>query len=319
FARAGCDLIVDHCLPDAEAYQHLAGLLAPLDVVWVRVTCPPAVRRERELACGKHRVTEVLGLADEVFDGLPYDLHVDGTVDAERVAAEILAFVEERPLRGRPLARVVPHSLPGRAATPGHVVLLVGPSSAGKSTLCRAVQELSPEPWLQMGIDTMIDFLDDKYIGIPRSAAEVQQFMPSPAARLGEFIVPAGPSPDNPHPFMMSQWGKVGRLGCSGLLAGIRAAAELGYHVISDQILFFQDWHDELRAELAQLPVTWVRLRIDLEALREHERRRGDRLVGFAESQERQMFSQVNYDLVLDSGKLAPEEEARAILAHLAR
>lgn len=317
FARVGCDLVVDHCLPDAAAYEHLRTLLAPFEVIWIKVTCPRELRARREQDCGRHRVTEVLGLSDEVFDGVPYDLIVAGNRPCAQVADEILAFLSKRPLAGRPLARVVPHALPERAANPGQIVLLVGPSNAGKSTLCHAVQEQSPAPWLQLGIDTMIDFLADKYIGIPKSAADVAHFEPSPEARLGEFIVPPGPSPDNPHPYMMSQWGKVGRLGCSGLVAGMRAAAELGYHVISDQILFFQDWHDELRAELGHLPVTWVRLKIDLDALREHELRRGDRLPGFAESQERQLIGNVNYDLVLDSGKLSPDEEARTILTHI--
>ncbi|MEV1042213.1 hypothetical protein AB0J01_37190, partial [Streptomyces sp. NPDC050204] len=38
---------------------------------------------------------------------------------------------------------------------PGHVIFLNGTSSAGKTTLARAIQEESDEPYLYWGIDTL--------------------------------------------------------------------------------------------------------------------------------------------------------------------
>ena len=39
---------------------------------------------------------------------------------------------------------------------PGHIILLNGTSSAGKSTLAKALQTLLSEPYLHVGIDTLV-------------------------------------------------------------------------------------------------------------------------------------------------------------------
>src|SRR3954451_13498786 len=45
---------------------------------------------------------------------------------------------------------------------PGRVVLLHGTSSSGKTTVARAVQALSQEPWLRLGIDAFWTAIDER-------------------------------------------------------------------------------------------------------------------------------------------------------------
>ena len=49
----------------------------------------------------------------------------------------------------------------------GRVVILNGGSSAGKTTLARALQSTLPEPWLLLGIDLMIWTLPPEMINRP--------------------------------------------------------------------------------------------------------------------------------------------------------
>ncbi|MFF1344800.1 hypothetical protein ACFVZJ_02185 [Streptomyces sp. NPDC058322] len=48
---------------------------------------------------------------------------------------------------------------------PGHVIFLNGTSSAGKTTLARAIQEESDEPYLYWGIDTLFSMVPEKWAG----------------------------------------------------------------------------------------------------------------------------------------------------------
>jgi chloramphenicol 3-O phosphotransferase len=42
------------------------------------------------------------------------------------------------------------------------IIYLNGPSSAGKTTLARALQERLPEPYLYLSIDTLIELMPSK-------------------------------------------------------------------------------------------------------------------------------------------------------------
>jgi chloramphenicol 3-O phosphotransferase len=55
---------------------------------------------------------------------------------------------------------------------PGRVILLHGTSSSGKTTVARAVQQLSGEPWVHLGIDAFWNALDERWMEHGRRAAE---------------------------------------------------------------------------------------------------------------------------------------------------
>ena len=44
------------------------------------------------------------------------------------------------------------------------IIFLNGSSSSGKTTLARAIQDLSDEPWMCIGIDTLIDLMPLRYV-----------------------------------------------------------------------------------------------------------------------------------------------------------
>jgi phospho-2-dehydro-3-deoxyheptonate aldolase len=60
-------------------------------------------------------------------------------------------------------------------STFGSVILLNGASSAGKSTLANAVQDVMDAPYLHLGIDLFFDALPQRYVarlGVARAVAD---------------------------------------------------------------------------------------------------------------------------------------------------
>src|SRR5436190_24352353 len=74
------------------------------------------------------------------------------------------------------------------------VIFLNGSSSVGKTSLVKAIQYLSDEPWLTFGIDSVIDAMPGKLVGSGKGAAEGFHFVsdfekgfPSTEIKLGSI------------------------------------------------------------------------------------------------------------------------------------
>ena len=314
-ARRGCNVIVDHTLIENDWRDELRALLAGLDVVWVDVRVPDDVLLAREAAHGPRPEGSAVALRARLAGGAA-DLTVDGR-DSAAAAAAVLRYLAARSMRGQPYARWVPTDVPPRADAPGRVIALIGSSSAGKSTLCRAVQTLAEARGgahvVYMGIDTALDTLPERYFGIPFYAGEMAGYAPGPDGRLGFSYVAPGPSPDNPSPYPQQQCGPVARALISGQLNSVAALSRAGLHVVGDHIWVFRDWHEEAARRWAGLPLLTVAVTCDDAVLAEHERLRGDRLPGWALGQRAQMYMPPT-DLVIDTGRMTPEQEAARIL-----
>jgi len=177
----------------------------------------------------------------------------------------------------------------------GRVVLLHGTSSSGKTTVARAVQTLSDEPWLRLGIDTFWSAIDERWMEHGPRAAE--GFLWSNDAT----IVP----------------GRVGDQIAAGMRAAIAACARCGNDMLVDDVFIDPRWLDGWRVELAGLEWLLVGVLAPLSVLEDREEKRGNRITGEARAQAGTIHSGVEYDLTLDTASQSPEECARAILAAL--
>src|SRR4051812_48477529 len=83
---------------------------------------------------------------------------------------------------------------------PGRVVLLHGTSSSGKTTVARAVQALSDEPWVRLGIDAFWTAIDERWMEHGSRASEGFLWRGEAAnlARPAGEQPPAGKAPGNP-------------------------------------------------------------------------------------------------------------------------
>ena len=157
---------------------------------------------------------------------------------------------------------------------PGSVIVVNGPSSSGKSTLCRAAQRLLPRPFLFHSFDAVL-FGDV----LPRGAD----------GRLRE-------------------WETLRPRVVDGFIRSIRAVAEADNDVVVELIIEDRAMAQRLHDQMRGLDVFWVGLHVSIEELERREAERGDRPVGDARRDLEVVHSFRRYDLDLDADR--PVEEA---------
>jgi chloramphenicol 3-O phosphotransferase len=178
----------------------------------------------------------------------------------------------------------------------GRLVLLHGTSSSGKTTVARAVQKLSDEPWVLLGIDVFWNAIDERWMEHGTRARE--GFLWTEGAR----IVP----------------GPTGQKLAAGMRAAVSAFARAGHDVLADDVFIDPRWLDGWRTELAGLDWLLVGVLAPQEVLEEREKARGNRIAGEARAQVNVVHRGVEYDLTVDTSTQSPEDCAGAILAALA-
>jgi chloramphenicol 3-O phosphotransferase len=172
------------------------------------------------------------------------------------------------------------------------VIVLNGGSGSGKSGIARCLQALLPDPWLALGVDTLIQAMP---ASLQMSAAGIG------VTPHGEVIV--GPE----FRTLEAAW-----------IQGVAAMAHAGARIILDEVFLGgaaseQRW----KQALGTLQVLWVGVRCDSAVAAGREIARGDRVVGMAASQAEVAHQGVSYDLQVDTTHAEALECARAIVAHL--
>ena len=163
----------------------------------------------------------------------------------------------------------------------GNVVLLNGTSSAGKSSIAKALQEIMETPYLHMGIDHFLscvpptdslvtevdgqvttDFFQVVYEG--RTTASIA------AVQRGEAEYPDGVLAE-------VRIGPGGLKLLAGMYRSIAALAAAGIDVIVDDVLHDRRVLMAAVEALRDAPVLFVGLRLPRELAERRERERGDR------------------------------------------
>jgi chloramphenicol 3-O phosphotransferase len=177
--------------------------------------------------------------------------------------------------------------------TTARVVLLNGAGSVGKSSIARALQTMTSEPFLHVQLDAFLDMLPAVY-------------QDHPDAFSYESAIEDG------KPIVVIKGGPVGDRVIRGMRHAIAAMASQGNNLIVDDVML-----DNARAGYASLlsafPVYTVGLFAPLDVLEARERARGDRLIGLARWQYDRVHSGMSYDLEIDTSTTAPEDGARMV------
>lgn len=162
------------------------------------------------------------------------------------------------------------------------ILLVNGASSAGKTTLCRALQDEMDEPCLYLSPDTLL-------------------FTPGVLPLWGRF--------DG-----SSSWPGSRRRVFDGFFRSLAAFAEAGNLVIADIVLEDAAQFGDLRRAVAVCDVLFVGLHCPLDLLQRREIARGDRRLGDAATDFATVHTFSDYDLGCDATEAA-EENARLIVA----
>ena len=162
---------------------------------------------------------------------------------------------------------------------PGKIILLNGASSAGKSTLSKALQAALPEPFWHFSIDHLL-------------AAKI---LPHERLKSGDF-----------------HWKDLRPAFFEGFHRCLPALAEAGNNLIVEHIIETDAWMHRLAESLQPYDVFFVGLHCPLRELERRELARGDRRIGDAKKDFETTLARCIYDIELDS--TMPLEENVAML-----
>ncbi|HSV01831.1 MAG TPA: hypothetical protein VLI41_01380 [Phenylobacterium sp.] len=176
------------------------------------------------------------------------------------------------------------------------VIFLNGSSSAGKTSLAKALQAKLPEPYLHFGVDDLFPWLPPQWDG----TAEGFQLVP---LSNGEMPIVVGLEGRR----VMRAWRRM-----------LRTAADEGLKFIVDEVMITEGALDEWIGALAGLDVFFVGVRCELGEMQRREAARGDRGAGQALWQHARVHVHGPYDLEVDTTATSSEACAEAILEALA-
>ncbi|TDC97920.1 chloramphenicol phosphotransferase CPT [Nonomuraea deserti] len=172
------------------------------------------------------------------------------------------------------------------------MILLNGGSSSGKSGIVRCLQAVLPDPWLALGVDTLVDAMP----AAVRGSESGIEFAPDGAVNVGpEFMA------------LDTAW-------TEGVAAMARAGARI---IIDDVFLGGAGSQERWQKALAGLDVLWVGVRCESAVAAGREIARGDRPRGMAALQAEVVHQGVTYDLEVDTTRTESLDCARVIAARV--
>ncbi len=185
----------------------------------------------------------------------------------------------------------------------GRIILLNGCSSAGKTTLAHAIQQLDPRPVQHVALDQFRDGMAGRFRGMNSRPHE-------PGAR-GLNVVPA-PRPEGTVTEL--HFGDVGYLTLKGMRRAVAAFATTGIDVVVDDLLLEDDFLKDYLEVLDGLEVTFTGVRCDLDTARTREAARPGRFPGTAAAHFERVHHGCLYDVEIDTTILTPRQGAERVL-----
>ena len=188
---------------------------------------------------------------------------------------------------------------------PGRVVVINGTSSAGKTALAKAFQEIraaAGDCWLVFGIDDFLPRLPRRWVAYDAWSGSL--------AGDGVRLVRDGDR-------ARYRIGALGRRVLSAYRRSIAEVARAGLNVLVDDVTIEEHEWDEWCAVLAGLHPVWVALRCDADVAVAREAARGDRARGLVRGVVDLVHRFPVYDLELDSTAVSAADLAAQLNAYL--
>ena len=188
----------------------------------------------------------------------------------------------------------------------GRIILLNGSSSAGKTTLARALQALRREPWFHLALDQFRDGMPPAYRGLN-----------SPPGTPGEAGLNVVPVERDGERVTEVRFGAVGQRMLRGMHRAIAAFAAAGNDTIVDDLMIDPGTLDDYLDALADHRVLFVGVRASMAVVNMREADRPGRFPGTATSHFEAVHAHGIYDLEVDTGRASPSECALRISERL--
>lgn len=172
------------------------------------------------------------------------------------------------------------------------IIVLNGGSSSGKSGITRCLKHVLALPWINLGVDDLIERLPPSLVDAGSGVCFGQQ---------GEVTIGEG-------------FREIEQAWMTGLAAMAAAGARI---IVDDVFLGGGASQERTRGHLSGLEVLWVGVRCEAQIATGREIARGDRVVGMAASQAEVVHQGVAYDVEVDTSHTESLECARLIAAHV--
>jgi chloramphenicol 3-O phosphotransferase len=186
----------------------------------------------------------------------------------------------------------------------GHVVVLNGTSSSGKTTLAHRLHDLADELWVVIGQDDFTKSLLPHYVRTGEAGT---------AARPEGFLFARDPDGR-----VHVEIGPTGRRVLAGYRRAVAALARSGTNVVVAEAKFDPSGWEVWSEALNDLRSLWVGVRCSLEECERRENERGDRVKGLAAGHYELVHLGTTYGMKVDLTNSQVDEAARQILATLA-
>jgi len=184
------------------------------------------------------------------------------------------------------------------------VIVLNGPSSVGKTSITRLLQDSLPVPYLRVGTDRIIDQMPawtNCLDAITTSGTRPSGFF-FEQTEAGEIALGVG---------------DYGRALLKSYYASLALMVEQGIRLIVDDVWLGQESFQLLLDALGPWRPLCIGLSASAELLAKRERARGDRMHGSAVWQAAGVHSGIEYDLRLDTTSLSADAAADLIIRQI--
>ena len=188
-----------------------------------------------------------------------------------------------------------------------NVILLNGCSSAGKTTLALALQNLLPAPYQHVALDQFRDGMPGRVRGLN-----------SPLGDPGASGLNVVPGKLNGEWVTHIQFGDYGERVLAAMRRTVATLSELGCNVIVDDLLFKRDYLEDYAAVLDPQKTWFIGVKCSIEVISEREALRPGRFPGTAKAHFEQVHEHgIDYDLEVDTTAADPAEVALEIAQRL--
>lgn len=192
----------------------------------------------------------------------------------------------------------------GNKIIPGTIIVLNGPSAAGKSSIQKEFQALMmPNLWLKVGIDNLFDQ------PMPDITLENMSYWQS--ANPIRWVEESQDSEGNKVITLLV--GQQGEKVAYAMNSAIAAYALNGCNVIVDYIAYDQKWLKDLEKKCANIRTYFVAVKIPLEVIEQREQARGTSPKGHARSHFDTVYGDKKYDLEVNSERSTAREIAQQL------
>lgn len=194
--------------------------------------------------------------------------------------------------------------------SPVNIIILNGPSSSGKSSIAKKLEEKLFPQYLKMGADEFVQMLMPQRLfnfnpkGEQPKDTEALRFIKADDKRGPKLITKTGNS--------------ASKVGCLMPIL-VKALANNGNNMIVDVgITSNVDWLSCFVKELKNFKVYFIKITAPLSVLEQREKQRKG-FMGLARGQSEDMQANeekyhISFDMVLDSSKITPEQGAEEII-----